>query len=95
MGIFSWIGKLFLGQAKDAAAAIIHDEIHKVHDEIADSIAPYLTQIPAEGRQQVLENITEVAKKAAVAYAEAYINAHLPPIPSIQPPSVPDTAPPA
>ncbi len=78
MGIFNWIGKLFVGEAKSAATTIVEDEIHKVHDEIALSIAPLLKEVPEDKQAEVLENITDIAKQAAVAYVEAYIGAHAP-----------------
>ena len=80
--LFFWIGHLFVSQAQDAAQTVVKDEINKVHDEIAASIAPYLAQIPKENQQAALQGITDVAKKAAVAYAEAYINSKIPAIPA-------------
>lgn len=98
MGAFHWIGRLFLGEAKDAASTIIQDEIHKVHDEIAGTLAPILAGVPQEKQQEILLLVTEYTKKAAVAYAEAavdaYVKSKIPAaaIPALTPPPVP-TAP--
>lgn len=80
MMLFSWIGKLFLSSAEDAAGQVLKDEINKVHDDIATSIAPILSQIPADQREKMIPQLTDVAKQAAVAYAEAYLNAYIPKI---------------
>ena len=80
MKLFSWIGKLFVGTANDAASQIVHDEIQKVHDEITQAVIPLLSQIPAGDRQKLLDDLVGVAKQAAVAYVEAYISSHAPQI---------------
>lgn len=90
MNLFNFIGHLFLSQAENAGATLIQDESKKVqteidnaHDQIALAISPLVQQVPEADRQQLITNLTEVAKQAAVAYAEAYIDSKIPKVPPV------------